>query len=389
MALLLAGLAALVAVVALDRVTGLGLFKPDLDLQLCAAADAVASDDPSLGEHKDVRLMLPDGTAVNVPTAQALDRAAAVRLLLQLEAMRRECESAVARALATDYLAAAAGKPPAEMAKIAALTADAQKKVSEFLVIEPPRAALVLAALGWPWLGDDPGRLTPHDLDPPFARRPAAFTKLTDAQWRTLVVDASADSPWETVSRALAERHGLGEQEARTLQAYLCRTAWQHAFDSPRAAREACDALQRHAALTPAQARAVLAMAGGRELVRNGSFGFPPLITMLKRRPDLGRPLLAECVRTSGIYEQALQAAADLGGTRSGSAERTLLALGPFGLDALNAAAATRGGQAGPESERLRQFLETQWPPGKNALEILGDDPALWERWFRAAQDVL
>ena len=65
------------------------------------------------------------------------------------------------------------------------------------------------------------------------------------------------------------------------------------------------------------------------------------------------------------------------------------MSLGPFGLDAIRALMAKRRGQAGPHAERLRRELEAQWPQGDNALEVLGEDPSLWGRWYEGARSVL
>ncbi len=367
---------------------GLGVFPPAFDRRMQAAASSITPD-PTHEAAGKAGVVLPNGSSVALPLSPHFPRSRAIGLILELEEMRRECESAVCHILAMDHLSGPAEEPAAELGKIAGLWCVARSRVASFLALENDRAALVLAALGWPWLGDDPAGLTVSDLPPSFSGRPAELKALSGEQWRILIAEADRNEPWPQTRAGLAARFGLGGGELRAIQAHLCRRHVARAFHSRRANRKARRTLARLADLAPAQVRAVMAMAGARELLEAGTFAFPLLIEMLESRPDLALPLLHQCVRNAGILEQALRAAADLGGANSVHAEEMLMALGPFGLDAIKTVVAERGGRAGAEAERLRRALETRWPADGNALEILGEDPALWRRWYRDAHSVL
>jgi hypothetical protein len=110
---------------------------------------------------------------------------------------------------------------------------------------------------------------------------------------------------------------------------------------------------------------------------------------MLDRQPALALPLLRECVRTAGVRDLAVRAAAQLGGPGSLSAEQTVAALGPFGLEAILSLSPEQARRAGQEVERLRRLIEAQWPHGNDAFEALGKDAALWRRWYRQARPAL
>jgi hypothetical protein len=150
----------------------------------------------------------------------------------------------------------------------------------------------------------------------------------------------------------------------------------------------AVECLERLAALTPAQAQAVLAMAGAKELLNAGTFAFPVLIEMLEDKHEVALPLLHECVSRAGVFEQALRAAEKLGGLESAGAERVLIALGPFGAEAIKPVAQRRGGQVSTAASRVLGEIRGNWPDGK-APQVLGDDAASWRRWFSQAKTAL
>lgn len=388
MVVLLICLAGLAALVAADRALRLGLFQEALALQLAAAAEAVM---PCPEDEAPVEFVeaVGEAIAVVVPARVAYDRAEAIGLALELDAMRAECERTIARLERLDYLET----PPEQLApaeaRVAGLWGVAQERLGDFLTLEPERARVVLAALGWPWLGHGPEPVRAGDFDPPFPGRPAALRHIEPEAWRSLLAEARGKGPWPELSARLAEAYGLADVQLAGLQAYVCRSDVERAFHSPGANRRARRSLQQHAALTPAQWQAALAMAGARELLEAGTFAFPPLIDVLERRPELGVVLLHECVRRTAVHEQALRAAAALGGPRSAAAEETLIALGPFGTEAITAALTRQLLSNEAPLQHVRSAIHAKWPRGSTALEVLGKDPALWRRWYRDAREVL
>ncbi len=389
-AVLLACLAGGVALVAVDRLLGLCLFPRELTLRLRAAAEAVMPDRQDEAQPEFVEAVGPGGLRVPVPTTLSFDHAEAIRLVLELELMRTRCEEAIARARSVEYLGDDPDKQAAAVKEAADLWQAAAGRVGSFLAApEPERARIVLAGLGWPWLGDSADPLRTEDLEGPFPERPAALGSLSDEQWKALLAGADTQEPWPQVEARLAQDYRLSEGQVRALQAYLCRRDVRRAFRSPGHKRKAGLTLARLGALTPAQVRTVLAMRGAIELLEAGTFAFPPLIEMLEARPELARPLLHECIRRNGVREQALRAANRLGGPDSTRSERTLIALGPFGAEAIRALAARRGGQFSPQAQRILIEIEADWPGGGNALELLGTDAALWRRWYRRARKAL
>jgi hypothetical protein len=380
--ILLIGLALMMALTAADRALRLGLFRNPLTLQLAAAADAVFQEPVDRGQ---VQLDL-GGTPVVIDMPLRYERSVAVVLILELDQMRAECERTIAHLKTLDYLEAEPEQQKADAARIASLWDAAQQRLAGAITLEPERARTVLAALGWPWIGDEAEALTANALDLHFAVRPAALRTIRPDAWHSILTEAEGERPWPEVAAHLARRYRLNEGQLGALQAHLCRTDVVRAFHSPNALRQAQRSLQRYAALTPAQMQTVLAMAGALELLDGGKFAFPPLIDLLERDPSLGLPLLHECVRRTGVRGQAERAAAQLGGPASADAEDTLIALGPFGADAVQAALAH--GLISSAAERVQAAIGASWPGGA-ALEVLGNNPALWRRWYGQARQVL
>lgn len=93
-------------------------------------------------------------------------------------------------------------------------------------------------------------------------------------------------------------------------------------------------------------------------------------------------------MRRTAVREQALRAVAELGGPDSARAESTLIALGPFGLDALEAMP-HQGSRGRAVAEHVRSAIAAEWPDGRPALDVLGKDAAEWRRWYRQARKVL
>ena len=387
--LLLGSLAVLVGLAAADRVLGLGLLPPPLTLQLRAAARAVAAPQAEQGAPDLLHAIGPGGLPMDLPGSPQFDRVQAVRLFMQLDALRAECEKTMAHLVATDYLQGPKEERLSEARQILVFWSFAQEGLGRFLAVEPPRAQLILAGLGWPWVGDGEGNLNIADFDPPFPAQPGSLLNLSGLAWHSLFVAAESEHrPWLEVRAKLAARYGLNEQQSRALEAYLCRLRLQSAFHSPAEKRMAVECLERLAALTPAQAQAVLAMAGTRELLNAGTFAFPVLIEMLEDKHEVALPLLHECVSRAGVFEQALRAAEKLGGLDNAGAERVLIALGPFGAEAIKAGAQRRGGQVRPAALLVLDEIRKQWPEGK-ALQVLGADAASWRRWYSQAKTVL
>ena len=384
LAIVLIGLALMMVLTAADRVLQLGLFRNPVMLQLEAAAEAVLQEPANQGQ---VQLDL-GGTPVVVDLPQRYERSTAVALILELDRMRAECERSIARLKTLDYLEAEPEQQEAAAARIASLWHAAQQRLASAITLEPERVRTVLAALGWPWIGEEAEALTADTLYLHFAARPAAFRTMGSDAWHAVLTEAQGQLPWPELAAHLAGRYRLSEGQLRALQAHLCRMDVARAFHSSSSLRQAQRSLQRHAALTPAQMRTVLAMAGALDLLDGGTFAFPPLVDLLTHEPALGLPLLHECVRRTGVRGQAERAATQLGGSGSADAEDTLIALGPFGADAVQAALA-HGLIGSAAAERVQALIGASWPGGAAALEVLRDDPALWRRWYRQARRVL
>jgi len=373
----------------LDRMLGLGLFPAPLTRQLRRAADAVLPDRQADAAEDSVQAAAPGGGAfLSVPRAPAFDRRQAVGLILDLDAMRSECGRAVAQVRAMDYLSAEGGHGEGQLAQIAGLWDGATSRLGEFLAVERERARVILAALGWPWLGDEGP--TPADLDPPGAPRPGAFRDMPGGVWQSVLERAAAEEPWPRVAASLASRRGLGARDIRALQAFLCRRDVGRAFRSRADMNRAQQSLARLASLTAGQTRTVMAMAAVRELLQAGAFALPVLIDMLETDPGLALPILHECIRRMGVREQARLAAVDLGGVNTARAERVLIALGPFGAEAVAAMAAVPEGPRGSAAARVLSRIGADWASrGSSALAELGTDPQRWRRWYEQAREAL
>ena len=387
--LLLAGLAAGVVIVTADRSLGLGLFPDALEQQLGAAATAVLPGKEDRAPQGFTGARGPEGGVVVVPTAVRFDRATAIGLALELERRRARCEQAVASAAALLELGAEEDKLLTATAPLQELWQTSQLELGTFLAVEPERARLCLAALGWPWLGEDPQPLARKDLAQQFPASPGTLGGLKSAEWEALLEEAARPVPWPALADGMAARHKLDAAGLEALQAYLLRRDVGRAFQSASALRQARETLGRLAALSPAQQRALLAMAGARELTGSGTFAVPTLIRLLEREPELGLPLLRSCVERAGVPQQALRAAERLQGRDAEQAERVLLALGPFGAEAIGVI--FDGSEVGvPERARaVRERIRQAWPGQGGAMEALGADPRQWRRWYRQAKSVL
>jgi len=380
---------AVAAAIAADQLWQLGLLARTIQGQLRAAARAVAQQAAPRDQEPMVYMQGPDGSQIAMPLVPSFDPQRALELALDLEQKRREYEAGIARLRETEPDEPLSATPLAGPGQVCLLWSAARTSVCEFLAVEPDRAAIILAALGWPWLGDDPAQITPSDLAPPFPERPVGPTGLPPEVWRQIVREADRNEPWVQTADTLAAHFSLGEGQLRAAQAQLCRRDAEHAFRSLADGARARRSFARLADLAPAQVNTVFRMAGAQELLRAGASAFPTLIAMLDRQPALALPLLRECVRTAGVRDLAVRAAAQLGGPGSLWAERTIAALGPFGLEAVLSLSPEQVGRAAQEVERLRRLIKARWPEGDDAFEALGKDAALWRRWYRQARPAL
>lgn len=385
------------ALVAADRAFGLGLFPDGGAVQLGAAARAVLPEPDDRGPVDYARALGPDGQAVVAPVGVKFSRVAAVGLTVEVDEKRLECEETIARLLALDHLGADEEEVQAEAQRAAKAWRAGEAAIGKLLAMEPDRARLCLAALGWPWLGDDARGLLPENLSHMYPFRPGALSSMKSARWRAILADADLRVAWPKVRADLAVRYDLDDAQLRALKAYIVRRDVARAFHSSKAARQARETLARLVDMAPSQARTFQAMAGARELMNAGTPAFPALIDLLEQRPDLALPLLYGCVRRSGVRRQALRVADAWISDGRADAEQTLVALGPFGaeaVDALRREAAARAGVRDKErmdqrAEAVLKRIRQDWPEADSALRALGDDPVLWRRWYRTARRVL
>jgi hypothetical protein len=133
----------------------------------------------------------------------------------------------------------------------------------------------------------------------------------------------------------------------------------------------------------------MLAMAGARELTMAGTDALPLLMRMLGEDPELFLPVLKRCVRQAGIPKQALRAAVRLAGKGQQDAAEVLVALGPFGAQALQEVATRTGRELPAEAQRVLERIREDWPEAEDAFETLGQKPERWRRWHRRARPVL
>ena len=387
-AVLLVSLSGLLLLKGADGYLELGLFKTPQVLRLEAAARAVTAEKAMLGAET-IRVFQNGGPAIDVPQGMYIDRVEALNLLTSIEVSREECNGLVARVLSARDLQDPDRVRPPELWGLISLWGEAQTKVSEFLVLDRLRAGLVLASLGWPWLGEDPALLSPDDLDRPFAAKPAVFESVSNGSWHEALHQAQEPRPWPVIEEELVRAHGLDSTQVNALRAYVCRRDLRYAFDSKPALRKAHETLERLIALTSVQAETVVAMHGAKELMDGGTMAFPPTIAMLQDYPVIGAVMLKGCLWRNAVQQQALAAAANLEGPDRPRAEDTLRAMGPFGREALQILSKRSGRRLGPAAERILHELETQWPGSIPGASALGTDQRRWWRWYKQARLVL
>jgi hypothetical protein len=386
--LILLGLLALGAtLIGANRALESGLLPAPLYRDLADATTALAE----LGRDErrttqDMRM--PGGTMANLRLGPRFEPETAAILTLELEERRRSYESLIARVRTLNILLRERDIPEDETRDLQRIPETAARKLGEFMFAEPARANVLLCALGWPKTVEDTVASGSKNVPLPFPAVPDALNDIPPSRLSSLLRDASdGTEPWLTTSRRLKDRHGLSQEQIRSLQCWLCRQTVQEAFQSGRARKKATNALQRHAALAPAQVRAALALRGIQKLLNSGPNAFGPLIDLLERRPDIAMPLLRSAVERWGLHRQAFLAASRLGGPDTSEARAELTALGPFGLDAVREMMREKGLSRG--GRQILSQLRNSWPAGESALEILGNDPRLWRRWYEGAEGAL
>lgn len=380
-------LAALMLTVGADSALRTGLLAPPGQRQLRRAAAALAA----IGRAQRQRtqdVQMPGGGRASIRLGPRYDPREAIAVFLELERARREYEALLAGIKARNDLSAGPRNIAAKIQQARRRRLDAAERLGKFLILEPDRAEVVLCALGWPRLTGATEDASPDQVPAPYPGVPPALKDIGPSRLGRIRRDASRqDEPWLTAAERLESEHGLDPEQTSALQCWLCRRSVRRAFLGASDRERAATALQRHAALAPTQADAVLGMRGAQRLLESGPDAFAPLIDLLENRPGVALPLLQVAATRWGLHRQAFQAATGLGGPGGEAAEKELPALGPFGLDALRELA--RAGRAGEEGGRMLGRLRNRWPAGENALEVLGSDPRLWRRWYAGAKEVL
>ncbi len=141
------------------------------------------------------------------------------------------------------------------------------------------QAQLALYALGWPYVGRKA-----EDWKPAALPAPSSLPADLDA----CLAVARAAPAWPSAEQQLEDR-GLTDEQVFAVRAELLRRALAGAFDADDAADAARDALGRCADLAPAQADAVLAMAGAQALASAGQEAVPALKVMAEKHPALAQ----------------------------------------------------------------------------------------------------
>jgi hypothetical protein len=231
------------------------------------------------------------GGAVAVPMGLQFDRRRAVLLAVELERARRGVEAgADGRSASGAGKSARAAERPDDEAADAYVSAE--EEVGNFLAVDGERAQPLLYALGWPWVGQDARRVSVPDFRSARAELPRPLASMSVQRVAQLIRQAQTAAAWPAAEQALKRSSGLNADEVSSLRAVLCRQAVVEAFGSEQGTKAAASALGKYADLAPAQAEAVLAMAGAIELVRAGAEAAPALKVMAKRQPELAAPVL-------------------------------------------------------------------------------------------------
>ena len=381
-------LAAGMLVLAVDRWLGSPLTPPALRRHLSRAAAAVRSPARPGGGPQVVQVSV-QGEAVEVPTGKEYPRAETVQVALELRRMGDDFRRRLLAATTGERVGLGDASPSREELDGLRSAADrALSRVEDYLAVERRQARVVLFCLGWPWLpaegvGAPWSRLRARPLGIPWPLE-GQRGKLHGA--RQVAEDAPA---WPDAQRALRSSRGWSGNELEAFRAHICHHRVAEAFRSMGGEEAALRALRKFGILTRAQARAVLAMAGVRRLLGAGVRAVPPLTDLIVQYPSLARPVLEQIVREASIRRQASLAARRFISDGGAEARRELEALGPFAVAALGRLTERLRSGKGEKARTLLEELEEQWPAESSPLEVLGEDPKQWRRWYADARRVL
>ncbi|MFW5923534.1 MAG: hypothetical protein ACOCSQ_04020 [Planctomycetota bacterium] len=374
--LLFGGFAALPIVSGLNRITGKRLIPRPHQRALRQAGLAILEPDRQEAATSQP-VQMPEGGTARIPLEGRYEARRAVATVLELERLREKAASLRARIHTGSRHKLDLGSEP--MTRLKDIWADARSLLTDFLKIDETRAEPVLYLLGWQPL--PPSGTSNTGAQPTEHRSPDPKKLLQDQNLK--------DMPWRTTASRLREEHDLSDHEIARIQCSIVRQECGFPLTSGPNAENTERALTRHAALTPPQARAVLAMSAARRLIHAGPDGMFQLINLLRHRPDLARPLLAAQTHKMGIQRQVMRAVEQLNSGDDEQIREELRALGPYTVEMLTRLrAAGKLSDDHPAGDILRD-LRKNWPDGEKALEILGDNPDTWRRFYRNARETL
>jgi len=164
--------------------------------------------------------------------------------------------------------------------EVAGVTVFERGRLCTFLKLDGQQAQLALYALGWPYVG-----LKAEDWKPDALPAPSALPPDPEG----CLALAAAAPAWPLAEDELRQKRGLTDEQTFAVRAELLRRALAGAFDAGEGADRARDALGKYADLAPAQADAVLAMAGAQALARAGQAALPALDVMARQHPALAQ----------------------------------------------------------------------------------------------------
>ncbi len=231
--------------------SGLVLFtlgrRHALEPRLNRAADMLTQQRVGSPSQVPVRA---EEALLQVPASVRFDREVAVERAMELLRLRRQVvrrlRGSVGEQEALDSAAAAAEY--------------LRGRLASFLKTDDTAALVVLYSLGWPWVGSEPLHTRPARLEDTGWTAPPPPRPILDA-----VLQAPA---WPAARRKLLDEFGLTGEQAFAIRCGIARQAVGNALIHAAGRPQAIDALARYAALAPAQAETVLAMAGTLYLAR-------------------------------------------------------------------------------------------------------------------------
>jgi hypothetical protein len=238
------------------------------DSRLNRAARAVVERADARGRTAVVQGKL---TAALPSLESYLDREHVVRLAAECASLRRQALDS----LTVD--APVKGRAPTA----AGVTVFERGRLCDLLKLDAQQAQLVLYALDWPYVG-----LKAEDWEPPALPAPSPMPEDLAA----CLTLAQAAPAWPAAEQEM-EQTGLTAEQAFAVRAELLRRALAGAFDADGAADAARNALGKYADLAPAQADAVLAMAGAQALARAGKTALPAIGVIARQHPQVARAL--------------------------------------------------------------------------------------------------